>query len=136
MNGINPIDHRQGNLDMFIIFAIKRTMEVYGKPEFITWATRWISGEDRSASSALEVEESAAISFQRANTLSSEWNAAKAAWEITWAARLSSMGDRHRVRATDAANRAVTYAKEALLTRGPHDYSDNQPINDWGGYGR
>ena len=41
-----------GDMDKLIILSIRKIINGYQKVEFATWANRWISGEDRSASSA------------------------------------------------------------------------------------
>ena len=93
-----------------IEFAIKYVMKVYKEGEFVLWANRWISGEDRSNNSALEAEEAAALKWQRAETLSQEWKAAKAAWEVAWAARLLAM--KYEEKAVGAAASAIAWAGE------------------------
>ena len=101
-------NHSATDLNQFIVLAIQYTMKIYSGDKFATWANRWISGDDRSESSAHDIEEAAALDWQKAETLSSEWRAAKAAWEVAWAARLSSM--EYRERSVIAATRAIKFA--------------------------
>ena len=105
-------NHDETKLNQLITNSIKCVMKVYEEDEFLLWAVRWINGEDRSDSSAMEAEEAAALDWQEAETLSPEWRAAKSAWEVVWAARLSVMDTKHRARAKAAATRAVAWAEE------------------------
>ena len=105
----HSVDHWTNELNQLIAFAIQLTMKVYSGDKFATWANQWISGEDRSENSAFEAEEDAALDWQRAETLSPEWRAAKAAWEVAWAARLLAMNDMKRAAGTAA--RAIELAE-------------------------
>lgn len=49
-------------------FAIRCALKVYDNPEFVNWATKWLSGEDRSYKSAIEIAANAAA----------EWTAVRA----------------------------------------------------------
>lgn len=62
--------------------AINRVLSVYNAPEFKAWATRWLSGEDRSAASAAAMVTSAAASAAASAELAewAAWAAASAAW--------------------------------------------------------
>jgi hypothetical protein len=121
MDKLTPADHRQEALKQSVIFALKQTMVVYKKDAFLIWAGQWINDVDRAQSSALYAEEAAALDFQTADVLSFEWKAAKSAWEVAWAARLTSMGAKYRTHAKSAAKRAVEFARDAARSGGLPD---------------
>ncbi len=52
-----------------LAFAILALVEVYREPAYLKWADNWLSGADRSANAAHEIEQSATGAIESADTL-------------------------------------------------------------------
>lgn len=64
-------------------FAILCALAVYSEPSFVTWAEKWLSGEDRSVMAAMVATWAARAMVAEKTAMV----AAEAAWAATWAAR-------------------------------------------------
>jgi hypothetical protein len=87
-------------------FAIFCALGIPQSPEFVRWANRWLSGEDRSpeAATAAAAAEAAEAAARAAAAQTAAWSAARAA-----AARVAA---RVAARAADAAAWAAAWAAE------------------------
>ena len=90
--------------------AIRRALQVYTKASFVSWAEKWLSGEDRTAESA----ERAAMAAERA-AMAAE-TAAMAAERAAMAAMAAAMAAE---RAAMAAAMAAMAAKRAARANKP-----------------
>ena len=88
-------------------YGILCALEVYREPGFVFWASRWISGEDRSALAAWVARTAASRSAWTASGAARE--AASAAWAAGWAASAAWAAGW----AAWAAARAAGWAAEA-----------------------
>ena len=90
-------------------YGILCALEVYREPSFVFWASRWISGEDRSALAAWVAMRAAAAAWAAtgAEREAAGWAAGWAAWAAAWAAAREAAWA--AARAADAAASAMKY---------------------------
>ena len=90
-------------------YGILCALEVYREPSFVFWASRWISGEDRSALAAWVARTAAAAAWAAtaAEREAAGWAAGWAAWAAAWAAAREAAWA--AARAADAAASAMKY---------------------------
>ena len=101
-----------------VTFAIRCTLLVYRAPDFVAWAERWLSGEDRTRESAADAADAA-----YAAAWSVAWaEAATAAWSVAWAATEAATAAWAAASAADAAAAADAASAASAAAR----YAANQ----------
>ena len=92
-------------------FAILCALEVYEEPIFLTWASAWLSGKDRSVSAA-----NASWTATSAEAINTSWSAANAAKAAAEAANASWTASSTAANAAKAAAEAARAAERASWT--------------------
>lgn len=81
-----PREQVKAFLDVTVERAIRRAIDVYTEPTFLTWAERWLSGEDRTVTAARAAARAAAWAAWAAAAAAEAGAAAWAAAEARAAA--------------------------------------------------
>jgi len=98
-------------------FAIRCALAVYCEPEFVSWANKWLSVENRTENAALKVELRASAASKTTTTFAAMW-AARAARAAANAARVIGSERRAIAVAAVAAGRAdQSFSALALIRR-------------------